>query len=100
MSQGQSPGISSAPGRGGLTEEQIREELNRVLASHEFRTSKRSQEFLRYVVDHTLKGQADTLKERNIGVDVFGRPVDYDPSEDATVRVKAGEVRKRLGLYY
>ncbi|PWT98007.1 MAG: hypothetical protein C5B51_30165 [Terriglobia bacterium] len=83
-----------------LAEETIREELNRVLASHEFRTSKRSQEFLRYVVDHTLRGQADLLKERTIGVDVFGRPADYDPSEDATVRVKAGEVRKRLGLYY
>ena len=83
-----------------LAEETVREELNRVLASHEFRTSKRSQEFLRYIVDHTLRGQADLLKERTIGVDVFGRQADYDPSEDATVRVKAGEVRKRLGLYY
>ncbi len=81
-------------------EEAIREELHRVLASPEFRSSKRSQEFLRYVVDHTLRGQSDLLKERTIGMDVFGRPADYDPSEDATVRVKAGEVRKRLGLYY
>jgi hypothetical protein len=83
-----------------LTEESVREELNRVLASHEFRTSKRSQEFLRYVVDHTLAGQGDLLKERTIGIEVFGRPASYDPSDDATVRVKAGEVRKRLGLYY
>ena len=83
-----------------LPEERIREELNRILASHEFRTSKRSQDFLRYVVDHTLRGEADLLKERTIGVDVFGRSSDYDPSDDATVRVKAGEVRKRLGLYY
>src|SRR5581483_5928772 len=35
-----------------------------------------------------------------IGIEVFGRSSSYDPSEDATVRVKAGEVRKRLGLYY
>src|SRR5947209_10515282 len=100
MSQGQSPGISSAPARGGLTEEQIREEMSRVLASHEFRTSKRSQEFLRYVVENTLKGHGDMLKERTIGIEVFGRSTSYDPSDDATVRVKAGEVRKRLGLYY
>jgi hypothetical protein len=33
-------------------------------------------------------------------MEVFARPASYDPSEDATVRVKAGEVRKRLGLYY
>jgi hypothetical protein len=80
--------------------ERVREELDRVLMSHEFRASKRSQDFLRYVVEHTLNGQSGLLKERNIGIDVFGRPASYDPSDDATVRVKAGEVRKRLGLYY
>jgi hypothetical protein len=85
---------------GELTEDRVREELSRVLASHEFRTSKRSQDFLRYVVENTLQGHADMLKERTIGIEVFGRPTSYDPSDDATVRVKAGEVRKRLGLYY
>jgi hypothetical protein len=78
----------------------VREELSRVLASHEFRASKRCQDFLRYVVETSLDGRADQLKERVIGIDVFGRSTDYDPSDDATVRVKAGEVRKRLGLYY
>jgi hypothetical protein len=78
----------------------IREELDRVLSSPEFRTSKRSQDFLKYVVEHALTGHADLLKERTIGIEVFGRSTDYDPGEDATVRVKAGEVRKRLGLYY
>ena len=83
-----------------LSPEIVREELGRVLTSSEFRTSKRSQEFLRYVVEHVLNGQAELLKERTIGIEVFGRSLDYDPGEDATVRVKAGEVRKRLGLYY
>jgi hypothetical protein len=83
-----------------VSPETVREELARVLSSTEFRTSKRSQEFLRYVVEHVLSGQADVLKERTIGIEVFGRSTDYDPGEDATVRVKAGEVRKRLGLYY
>jgi hypothetical protein len=83
-----------------LSSETVREALTRVLASAEFRTSKRSQEFLRYVVEHTLNGQSDLLKERTIGIEVFGRSTDYEPGEDATVRVKAGEVRKRLGLYY
>ncbi len=83
-----------------LSEERVREELDRVLSSHEFRASKRSQDFLRYVVEHALTGQAGLLKERTIGIDVFGRAASYEPSDDATVRVKAGEVRKRLGLYY
>jgi hypothetical protein len=83
-----------------LPAESIREELARVLNSHEFRSSKRSQDFLRYVVEHALSGDTDVLKERIIGIEVFGRPTSYEPSDDATVRVKAGEVRKRLGLYY
>jgi hypothetical protein len=101
MSEGPVPGVRTPAGeQAAITEERIREELNRVLASHEFRSSKRSQEFLRYVVEHTLTGHGDMLKERTIGIEVFGRPTSYDPSDDATVRVKAGEVRKRLGLYY
>src|SRR5712692_4809908 len=83
-----------------VPEETIRQELARVLSSHEFRTSKRSQDFLRYVVETTLQGHAEILKERTIGIEVFGRSTSYEPSDDATVRVKAGEVRKRLGLYY
>ena len=94
MSQGHSHRLNT-PG-----DEEIRAELARVLASHEFRSSKRCQDFLQYVVDHTLRGHAETLKERTIGMEVFARPASYDPSEDATVRVKAGEVRKRLGVYY
>src|SRR6516164_1078552 len=85
---------------GGLSEDRIREELERVLSSHEFRASKRSQEFLRYVTENTLSGRAEMLKERTIGIEVFGRSASYEPSDDATVRVKAGEVRKRLGIYY
>ncbi len=80
--------------------EEVRAELDRVLASHEFRTSKRSEELPRYVVENALAGRLELLRERTIGIEVFGRAAAYDPSEDATVRVKASEVRKRLGLYY
>lgn len=78
----------------------VRSALKKILVSHEFRASRRCQDFLRFVVENTLAGRAEILKERTIGIEAFGRPASYDPSEDATVRVKAGEVRKRLGLYY
>ena len=101
----EAPGAPPTNGSGGsrpasVPEETIREELARVLSSHEFRASKRSQEFLRYAVENTLNGHTDLLKERTIGIEVFGRSTSYEPSDDATVRVKAGDVRKRLGLYY
>ncbi len=98
MTQGSTPGASEQNHR--VPEESVRQELSRVLASHEFHSSKRSQDFIRYVVEHALTGRADMLKERTIGIDVFGRSTSYEPSDDATVRVKAGEVRRRLGLYY
>jgi hypothetical protein len=78
----------------------VREELDRVLSSHDFQASKLCQSFLRYVVENTLNGHSDSLKERTIGIEVFGKNTSYDPSEDAGVRVKAGEVRKRLRSYY
>src|ERR1700682_3563930 len=106
MGEGQTPktttGVHDAardPSRE-IPEAEVRSALGQVLQSQGFRSSKRSQDFLRYVVERTLEGQADTLKERTIGIDVFGRSSAYDPSDDATVRVKAGEVRKRLGMYY
>jgi hypothetical protein len=71
-----------------------------VLASHDFQASKLCQNFLRYVVENTLNGHTDSLKERTIGIEVFGKTPSYDPGEDAGVRVKAGEVRKRLRSYY
>ncbi len=78
----------------------VEAELERVCGSVHFRTSKRSCEFLRYVVRVTLDGRTDSLKERSIGIDLLGRDASYDPSSDATVRVRANEVRKRLVSYY
>src|SRR5215469_11638394 len=105
MSQERSPALSSASDSGSgnppsATPAEVREELARILNSQEFRSSHRSKEFLTYVVENTLAGHGDMLKERTIGIDVYGRPASYDPADDATVRVKAGEVRKRLDRYY
>jgi hypothetical protein len=78
----------------------VRRQLEQILAGRHFRHSRRYPAFLRYVVERTLDGGAAELKERNIGVDVFGREPSYDPSIDPVVRITAGEVRKRLAQYY
>jgi hypothetical protein len=83
-----------------IPEELLLAELKRVLESVEVRSSHRCQEFLQFVVEETLKGRADTIKERTIGIEVFGRQAAYNTDDDATVRTKATEVRKRLALYY
>ena len=84
----------------GLGEAAIRSQLAQTLASPEFRSSQRCQEFLRFVVEQTLAGHASVMKERTIGTEAFGRAADYDTNLDGVVRIKASEVRKRLSLYY
>jgi hypothetical protein len=81
-------------------QQQVKAELERILTSPGFRTSKRSQEFLRYIVDTALDGRYDDLKERVIGIEVFQRCPDYDTGEHSIVRVKANELRKRLAQFY
>jgi hypothetical protein len=80
--------------------EQIFAEMDRILADPHFRYSQRASNLLRFIVDRTLKGKFEDLKERIIGIEVFGRAPDYDTSNDSTVRVVANEVRKRLAEYY
>lgn len=78
----------------------VQEQLERLLAHASFQNSKRYPRFLRHVVEQTLAGNEDRLKERLLGIDVFERAPDYDTNQDPVVRLSAGEVRKRLALYY
>lgn len=75
-------------------------EMQRVLASPHFCNSKRYPALLQYIVENTLAGKFELLKERTLGVEVFDRPPSYDTNADTVVRYTAGEVRKRLSLYY
>jgi len=78
----------------------IREQLERLLVHSLFSNSKRYPVLLAYTVEETLKGNAAELKERSIGIEVFGRSPTYDTNADPVVRITAGEVRKRLMQYY
>ncbi|HEY6488860.1 MAG: hypothetical protein WCC26_17625 [Terracidiphilus sp.] len=78
----------------------VREQLDRLIAHPLFANSKRYPALLAYVVEQTLLGSAADLKERSIGIEVFGRAPTYDANADPVVRITAGEVRKRLSQYY
>jgi hypothetical protein len=78
----------------------VLEELERVCAGPAFRSSKRSCEFLRHIVRKSLDHEIEALKERTIGVELMGRDSSYDTGSDATVRVRANEVRRRLQAHY
>ena len=78
----------------------VREQLERLIAHPLFANSKRYPALLAHAVEQTLRGNTAELKERAIGIDVFGREPNYDANADPVVRITAGEVRKRLTQYY
>lgn len=79
---------------------QVRLQLERLLRSSHFRNSKRYPALLRHIVEETLEGRGPGLKERTLGIEVFGRPADYDTASDPIVRVTIAEIRKRIAQYY
>lgn len=75
-------------------------QLERILASRGFVTAGRLSRLLRHVVERTLAGETDQLKESSVGMEVFDRDDKYDPRVDSIVRVEAGRLRSRLEEYY
>ena len=78
----------------------LRQHLNELVEGAAFRGSQRCGQFLKYIVEQAIAGHGDSLKERVIGVELFGRSPSYDTGEDAIVRVTASDVRHRLLQHY
>ena len=80
--------------------EQVRDALERIVASDVFARSERARDLLRYLIDQDLAGHADRLKGYSIAVDVFGKDAAQDASQETVVRVQAGRLRTLLEQYY
>jgi hypothetical protein len=85
---------------GGVAADAVRAQIDRLSKDPALASSKRSVAFLNYVVNETLRGAADSIKERTIGVEVYGRAPTYDTNLDHVVRTAGLELRKRLSIYY
>jgi hypothetical protein len=78
----------------------LQQHLKEVIEGTAFKGSHRSGQFLKYIVDQAIAGHFESMKERVIGVELFGRSPSYDTGEDAIVRVTASDVRRRLMQHY
>ena len=94
------PSVNTSLAEAGLSPTEIREQLERIVSSPLLRNSKRYPSLLRHVVEQSLDGHAHDLKERTLGIEVFGRSPDYDTNIDPVVRISAAEIRKRIAQYY
>lgn len=82
------------------TDDEIREQLDRIRSSPAFDAPDRAQKFLCYVVEEALQGRAERIKAYSIAIEVFGRDASFDAQNDPVVRIEAGRVRRALEHYY
>jgi hypothetical protein len=75
-------------------------QIDRLAGSHALHSSESLCKLLRYLARQALEHPAEPLKEYQIATEVFGRPADFDPQLDSTIRVQAGRLRTKLAEYY
>ncbi len=80
--------------------EAIRQQLGKILTSPQFINSPNLRNFLRFIVEKTLAGEADEIKGYTVATQVLGRKADFDPNLDPIVRIMAGRLRRALEKYY
>jgi hypothetical protein len=83
-----------------LSAAEKREALSLVLESQTFSRSDRLKSLLRFVCEAEIEGRADRLNEYAIATEALGRPADFSPGEDSSVRSRAYELRRKLEKFY
>jgi hypothetical protein len=82
------------------TQEQFFQQIDNIIKSHSLRGSESLCKLLQYLAKQSLDQPLAPLKEYQIATEVFGRPADFDPHTDSTIRVQAGRLRLKLSEYY
>src|SRR5579872_5347182 len=90
----------SSQSGGGELESRVRAETKRVLTSRAFRQVDSLKRLLSFLVDETLAGRGEQLKEIVVGLEVFAKDGAFNPRNDPIVRVQARHLRTRLARYY
>jgi len=83
-----------------ISPEAVRAELQRILASEDFRASERNRRVLQFIVDCMLEGREAEISAFNIATRVYGRGDDFDPVRDPIVRIEMARLRRDLEMYY
>lgn len=78
----------------------VKKELLQILSSEKFRNAQVLSMFLQFVVEETLAGRVNEIKEYTIGIRALGRSPDFNPQADAAVRIHAGRLRRMLDEYF
>ena len=80
--------------------EQFYQQIDNIIKSHSLRSSESLCKLLQYLAKQALDHPDAPVKEYQIATEVYGRPADFDPQLDSTIRVQAGRLRLKLAEYY
>jgi TolB-like protein len=101
LHDGSNYGVDGSPQAQSLpSAEDVRAQLERLVASPDLDLPARGRRFLRYIVEETLAGRADRIKAYSVGTQVFERDANFDAQSDPVVRIEAGRLRRALEHYY
>jgi hypothetical protein len=84
----------------GVERAQYAAAIDRLAGSRVLHGSESLCRLLRYLADQSLQNPGSPIKEYQIATEVFGRPSDFDPHVDSSIRVQAGRLRLKLAEYY
>ena len=87
---------ASTQARSEVPDALIRAELERILASEVFSRSRHLRRFLSFIVEQSLAGQGQSLKEAVLAHELYGKGTDFDGGADPVVRVDARRLRDKL----
>jgi hypothetical protein len=82
-----------------LSQAECLRQIDRMVASSLLQGSDALCRLLQYLAHHTLNFPSDHLKEYKIATELFGRPQDFDPQSDASIRVQIGRLRSKIAEY-
>jgi adenylate cyclase len=80
--------------------DEIRRQMERILASPEFHATDRQKKFLEFVVSEATAGREEEIKGYTIATQVFGRESDFDSNIDPIVSIEANRLRRAVERYY
>jgi len=87
------PTFTAGPG-------QFSQQIENIIKSHSLRGCESLGRLLQYLAKQALDHPDAPLKEYQIATEVYGRPENFDPQSDSTVRVQASRLRVKLSEYY
>ncbi|WP_282078221.1 tetratricopeptide repeat protein [Epibacterium ulvae] len=82
-----------------FSDNDILEYMSQIEASGVLGRSKRRKRLLEHLLRSEQEGAGERLKAYSIGLDIFGKPEQFDPSTDSVVRVEMGRLRAAIALF-